>query len=169
MLPCSPLVKAYITRVSPKWQGLPQLTDRNAFGKIALRMLEGKSSSFQWDEPLDDYNQTVILWFSERNFKNGRCSFSPVHVRELNCFVKAMLEEQLYMHLMISWKNEPTFNIADGVRAWQATLGIDENTLQLPTVTKNFYNWRKRYFPNAIRTRGHFHNSSPNISFYAQQ
>lgn len=130
-------------------------------------MMTGKTDPLYRNILLKDYSEKIDLAFSFEHYNHARSSFTPVSVMELNAMVKAILEEQLYMHLMISWMNDARFNLVNGVRTWQATLGVDENQMQLPTVTKNFYNWRRRNYPNAIRKRGHFHNNPVNISFYA--
>jgi hypothetical protein len=163
-IPVTPLAHAYIRMCMPHENGKPVLRDNHPLGKVALRLMSGKGVLAR--TPVrTEYDMCAEFLLCDEDWRRGRAVMTRTAVREFNALARTLIYEQLFMFVMVQWSVDPRYNIRKGMVQWCEAMGIGETHLSLDTAMRNFLNWRKRNFPEAMRSRGRYHNSVVNFSY----
>jgi len=147
-------VKGYIQNALPSIQGKFVVNRSSTVGRSIMLTLSGKRKSMVPGSKSPKMNEMIEVMVHPNVAQDYGCVVPDGKAKDLNLYLKGVLQEQLNMHLALSQKHDPAYNIRIGIESWMAMIGVSVDAKSVDSFKRNYFNWRLQEHPDLIRNRG---------------
>jgi hypothetical protein len=141
-IPTHSYLKKFVMHRFHSSTGRIDITTRQSYGIDLLKLFQ-KRNSFNSRKRVTSYNDRIIVNVSEYYSSAAGVYISDENIDVFNQKIKFDFEESLYDHLLILMTSRDGVKIEEEILRYLTFYNISEDELQLKSLIKDFYRWRK--------------------------